>query len=64
MEFPCPPLPTNTQLNAMAKLLASHYVEQDLPNDLLVIVERLLKHASRWFPDPQRQWHPATGYLD
>jgi hypothetical protein len=28
------------------------------------VVVRYLKHASRWFPDPQRPWHSATGYLD
>ena len=64
MEFDAPPLPADEQLNALETLLASHYVEQDLPEDLLVIVVRLLKHASWWFPDPQRAWHPETGYLD
>ena len=59
-----PPLPTEAQLNALQELLGSHYVEQDLPEDLLVIVVKLLKHASRWFPDPQRPWHIETGYLD
>ena len=64
MEFEAPPLLTEGQLNALQELLASHYVIQDLPDDLLVIVVRYLKHASRWFPDPQRPWHPETGYLD
>ena len=64
MEFDAPPLPTEAQLNALQELLGSHYVEQELPEDLLVIVVRLLQHASRWFPDPQRPWHSATGYLD
>ena len=63
MEFDAPPLPTESQLNALQELLGSH-VEQDLPEDLLPIVVKLLKHASRWFPDPQRPWHPETGYLD
>jgi len=64
MEFEAPPLPTEDQLDALERLLASHYIEQDLPEDLLAIVVKLLKHASRWFPDPQRPWHPETGYLD
>ena len=64
MEFVAPPLPTEDQLDALQTLLASHYVEQDLPEDLLAIVVKLLKHASRWFPDPQRPWHQETGYLD
>ena len=64
MEFEAPPLPTEDQLDALERLLASHYIEQDLPEDLLVIVVKLLKHASRWFPDPQRPWHTETGYLD
>ena len=64
MDFDAPPLPTDGQLNALQELLGSHYVEQDLPADLLVIVVKLLKHASRWFPDPQRPWHTETGYLD
>ena len=64
MEFDAPPLPTEAQLNALQELLGSHYVEQELPQDLLAIVVKLLKHASRWFPDPQRPWHPETGYLD
>ena len=59
-----PPLPNEDQLNALQELLASHYVEQNLPEELLAIVVKLLKHASRWFPDPQRPWHPETGYLD
>ena len=59
-----PPLLTEGQLEALEQLLAAHYVIQDLQDDLLVIVVRYLKHASRWFPDPQRPWHPETGYLD
>ena len=64
MEFNAPPLPTEAQLNALQELLGSHYVEQDLPEDLLALVVQYLKHASRWFPDPQRPWHPEAGYLD
>ena len=64
MEFPCPPLPTEDQLDALERLLASHYIEQDLPEDLLAIVVKLLKHASRWFLDPQRPYHAEFGYLD
>ena len=64
MDFEAPPLPAESQLDALERLLASHYIEQDLPEDLLVIVVKLLKHASRWFPDPQRPWHTETGYLD
>ena len=64
MEFDAPPLPTEAQLDALERLLASHYIEQDLPEDLLAIVVKLLKHASRWFPDPQRPYHAEFGYLD
>ena len=64
MEFEAPPLPTDDQLDALATLLASPYVEKDLGEDLLAVVVRYLQHASRWFPDPQRPWHPETGYLD
>jgi hypothetical protein len=40
MEFDAPPLPTEDQLDALQTLLASHYVEQDLPEDLLAVVVR------------------------
>ena len=62
MESDAPP--TDAQLLALQELLASHYIEQDLPDDLLAIVVRLLKDASRWFPDPQRPWNAELGYLD
>ena len=55
---------TEDQLESLERLLASHYVEQDLPDDLYEIVVRLLKAAGRWFPDPQRPYHPEMGYLD
>ena len=64
MEFDAPPLLTEAQLNALQELLGSHYVEQDLPEDLLAVVVRYLKHASRWFPDPQRPYNAEFGYLD
>ena len=50
MEFDAPPLPTEAQLNALQELLGSHYVEQDLPEDLLAVVIRYLKHASAGSP--------------
>ena len=59
MESDAPP--TDAQLLALQELLASHYIEQELPDDLLAIVVRLLKDASRWFPDPQHAMDAETG---
>ena len=55
---------TEDQLESLERLLASHYVEQDLPEDLYLIVVRELKRVNKWFPDPQRHYHPDMGYLD
>ena len=53
MEFVAHPL-ADDQLSALETLLASHYVVQYLPPDLLALVVLYLKAASRWLPDPQR----------
>ena len=63
MEVDAPLLPAG-QVDILELLLASHYCEEDLPEDLMVIVVKLLKQAGRWFPDPQRPWHADFGYLD
>ena len=63
MEFVAHPL-ADDQLSALETLLASHYVVQDLPPDLLALVLLYLKAASRWFPDPQRPYNAEFGYLD
>ena len=63
MEFVAYPL-ADDQLSALETLLASHYVVQDLPPDLLALVVLYLRAASRWFPDPQRPYNAEFGYLD
>ena len=51
MEVHAPSLPAG-QVDILELLLASHYCEDDLPEDLMVIVVKLLKQANRWFPAP------------
>jgi hypothetical protein len=53
MEVHAPSLPAG-QVDILELLLASHYCEEDLPDDLMAIVEKLLKQAGRWFPAPKQ----------
>ena len=47
----------------MKCLLASHYIEGDVPLPVVVAIEAALKSLNERFPDPQYAYHPDEGYL-
>ena len=50
-------------LQHMKCLLASHYIEGDVPSPVVKAIEAALKSLNEWFPDPQYAYDPNEGYL-
>ena len=50
-------------IELLRRLLAEHYINGNVPPNLVAVVESTLRDLDQWFPDPQQTWLPGFGYM-
>ena len=50
-------------IELLRRLLAEHYINGNVPPNLVAVVESTLRDLDQWFPDPQHTWLPGFGYM-
>ena len=50
-------------IELLRRLLTEHYINGNVPPNLVAVVESTLRDLDQWFPDPQHTWLPGFGYM-